>query len=206
MTGNALKTPFTRSLNMAAQRRALDAIQLQGKALPASVVAVSGSIVTVKFELSGPYTLPPVTCPLFGPEYIRYPVQIGDAGVVFPADAYLGGVSGLGGGVADLTIPANLSALVFFPVANKAWSAPDNANAVVIYGPDGVILRNTANTASIKVGPSGITLTDPNGNVIAMGSAGIKFTAGGVTVGATTHDHSGVTSGTGTSGPPVPGT
>jgi hypothetical protein len=185
MTGNALKTPFTRSLNMAAQRRALDAIQLQGKALPASVVAVSGSIVTVKFELSGPYTLPPVTCPLFGPEYIRYPVQIGDAGVVFPADAYLGGVSGLGGGVADLTIPANLSALVFFPVANKAWSAPDNANAVVIYGPDGVVLRDSGAACKLVLTPSGVTIT---GNLSVTGTVtGLSGTSN--SIGLTTHRH-----------------
>lgn len=206
MSGNALKTPFIRSLNRAAQKRALDAIQTLGKALPASVIAVSGSIVTVKFELSGPYTLPQVTCPMFGPEYIRYPTQVGDKGVVFPADAYLGGITGLGGGIADLTIPANLSALVFFPVANKGWSASDDPNAVVIYGPDGAIVRNTANTASIKLASSGITLSDSHGNIIAMGSSGIKFTSGGVTVGATTHDHSGVQTGAGTSGPPVPGT
>lgn len=169
MSDNAQKTPLARSLNTVATRRAQDLIQQLGKALPASVVAVSGSIVTVKFELISPYTLPQVTCPMFGPEYIRYPTKVGDKGMVLPADAYLGGISGLGGGIADLSIPANLSALVFFPIASSKWSATDDPNAVVIYGPDGVILRNTANSISINATGTKIVFTVPAG-VVQIGS------------------------------------
>jgi hypothetical protein len=62
-------------------------------------------MVTVAFELHDtPYVFPNVTIPLFGPQYIRYPMQPGDKGIVIPADTYLGGVSGQGGGVADLTL------------------------------------------------------------------------------------------------------
>lgn len=156
MSNNAQKTWIARSLNQFAEKKALDAIELLGKALPCSVTAVAGSIVTVKFELTNiSYTLPNVTCPMFGPEYIRYPTQVGDKGAVFPADAYLGGMSGLGGGVADLSLVGNLSALVFFPIANKNWSASDNANALVLYGPDGVILRDTNKQTLVSVDTQG---------------------------------------------------
>jgi hypothetical protein len=190
MASNAQKTPFARTMNDFAQGKALDAIQLLGKALPASVVAVAGSIVTVKFEVASAFTLPQVTCPMFGPEYIRYPTQVGDKGFVVPSDAYLGGMSGLGGGVADLTLPANLSALVFFPIASSRWSATDNANAVVIYGPDGVIIRDTAAGAKITVAPTSITLAC-GGHTIVINSTGVIID-GKVFL---THEHTGVTTG-----------
>lgn len=162
MPSNALKIPFARALNQTATNKALNAIQVLGKALPCSVVAVSGSIVTVAFQVQSNFTIPNVTMPMFGPEYIRYPTQVGDLGVAFPADVRLGSITGLGGGIPDLSLPANLSALVFFPVASTNWSATDNANAVVIYGPDGVILKDTAKTATVTISPNAITLTATN--------------------------------------------
>lgn len=173
--GNSQKIPFVQSLNQAATKRALDTIQILGKALPCSVVSVSNSIVTVKFELQHvPYTLPNVTMPMFGPEYIRYPIQVGCKGVAFPADCSLRDMSGLGSGVADLSKVANLAALVFFPIGNKGWTPTDDPNAVVIYGPDGVVLRDIGKTAIVTVVPNSITGTAQtitlNGNVIINGS------------------------------------
>ena len=153
---NALKVPLGRSLSRLAQNKALDAINVLGKSLPASVVAVvSSGIVTVKFEITSPFTIPNVTCPIFGPEYIRYPTQVGDLGVVFPVDVYVGGVSGLGGGVADLTQRSTLATLVFFPIGNKNWSPPTDPNKIEIYGPDGAIIRDKQNTTSLTAYPSG---------------------------------------------------
>lgn len=152
MSGNAQKTHYSRTINRFAEQKVLDAIQITGKSIPCRVVSVSGSIVTVAFLLSGPFTLPNVTCPMFGPEYIRYPTQVDDLGVVMSADYYIGCVSGLGGGTtADLAQRANLSTLIFFPIANSGWSATDNPNAVVIYGPDGVIMRPTDNSNKLTV-------------------------------------------------------
>lgn len=185
MADNALKTPFGKSINTFAEKKVLDAIQLLGKALPASVVAVAGSIVTVKFELDSPFTLPVVTCPLFGPEYIRYPIQAGDRGVVLPAAVRLGGVSGLGGGVADLTTPANLSALVFLPCGNKNWSGVD-PNAVTVYGPNGVVLKNTAATSTIILLPAGIAITGQTYVNIICGACSIMMTATSVVITDTT--------------------
>lgn len=161
---NAQKTPFARSLNRFAEQKAAEAIQLTGRALPCSVVSVSGSIVTVKFEVdSKPFTLPNVTVPVGTPEYVRLPIQAGDKGVVLSSDAYLGGVSGLGGGTADLSIRANLSCLVFFPISNKGWSAAVDANALCLYGPDGTIIYSTDKTAMLKVTKDENSWTAPAG-------------------------------------------
>lgn len=155
-----------------------DTVQQLGKALPCSVVSVKGAIVKVKFEVQSDFTLPNVVVPHFGPEYIRYPTQPGDKGVVFPADAYLGGITGLGGGVANLTNRGNLSALVFFPVANSNWSAVD-PNAVTIYGPNGVVLKDQQTRVSLTLTPNGIvinlgggTLSIINGDVRVIRSSG----------------------------------
>ncbi|WP_440867841.1 hypothetical protein [Symbiopectobacterium purcellii] len=44
----------------------------------------------MSFELRDtPYVFPQVTIPLFGPQYIRYPKQPGDKGIVIPADGFV---------------------------------------------------------------------------------------------------------------------
>ena len=178
MADNSQKTPLGRSLNVFAAKRAQDAIQLAGKALPCSVVSVDGAIVTVNFEVNSPFTLPDVTIPLFGPEYIRYPIQPGDNGVVLPADAYLGGVSGLGGGVADLTLPANLSALVFLPIGNTEWSAVD-PQSVTLYGPNGVVLKDTSGATTFVLTPTSITMVSQQSVTATCGGTTMTLTPSG---------------------------
>jgi len=134
-----------------------------GQSLPATVVSRTGGIVTVKFALTSPYTLPNVTVPIIGSEYVRLPIQAGCPGFVMTADAYLGGMSGLGGGTADLAPRGNLSMLVWTPIGNKAWSASEDDNALVLYGPDGTIIRNAAKTSGIAVKSTGTTITLPAG-------------------------------------------
>lgn len=170
--GNAQVTPFVRSINRFAEQKVREAIGLLGYSLPASVTAVSGSIVTVKFELNTPFTLPSVTVPLAGAEYIRMPTQVGDKGFVVPANARLGGVSGLGGGTADLSTPGNLSALVFFPIGNKGWDATDNPNQVVIYGPDGVVIRSKDKSVKVLVTNDGVEVTVPAGKTFKVDVGG----------------------------------
>lgn len=197
-------------------RRAIDRL---GKALPATVVSVTGAIVTVNFELSD-ISLPQVQMPLFGPEYIRYPIQKGDKGVCFPADVYIGGMSGLGSGTADSSRRGNLSTLVFFPIGNKTWSSVD-PDAVTVYGPNGVVLRDKDSKTVATLVPSGLTVDSANGSLsfsingstFSMDSTGITLSFGGnkVVIDSTgvqingkyflTHEHSGVTTGSGTSGP-----
>jgi hypothetical protein len=160
LADQAQKTPIARSLEQFANRKVRGALDLMGQALPASVVTiVSSGIVKVKFELTNvPFTLPQITVPMIGSEYIRLPIQTGCKGLVIAADAYLGGMSGLGGGTADLTPRPNLSNLVFVPIGNSNWSTADDPNSVVIYGPDGVILRTLDKAASITIAETAITL------------------------------------------------
>ena len=221
MGDNSLKTPLGSSLNDLAIQRVAEGIRSTGRAWPASVVSVAGAIVTVRFEFGQtvPANIPQVTIPLFGPEYIRYPIQPGDKGVTFPADAYLGGLSGLGGGAADLTQQANLSALVFLPFGNVGWSEVDK-RALTMYGPNGVVMRDTGGGSTITLTPGSIKTTTPdfivqgpNGkssleltdSAITLKSNGhqIVIDASGVTIDGKVfllHEHVGVTTGLGTTG------
>ena len=170
------KTPISRGLPLFTDATVQKHIQRLGKCLPAVVKAVNGSIVTVSFQVQG-VQLPQVTMPVFGPEYIRYPIQVGDKGVCFAADTYLGGMSGLGTGTADMRRRGNLSTLVFFPIGNKNWTAPDDANAVVIYGPNGVILRDSDSNSIITLTPSDID-ADAQNNFTAEAGTEIQLTVG----------------------------
>lgn len=210
---NAQKTPFLRTINEFAERKAADAIQLLGKALPASVVSVSNSIVTVKFELNTTFTLPQVTVPIATSQYRREPTQVGDLGIVRPADVRIGGITGLGSGVADFTLPANLAALVWEPVANSKWTATDDPNAYVIYGPNGVILRDTGSNCTFLLNQTLVTITGKDTATLQVGSNSITISSSGVDIQGTltingqaylAHAHTGVTTGTGTSGGVAP--
>lgn len=228
MADNAQKTPLVSTLNDFVIDTFESFEQLLGKAVPASITAIdkTGTIVTVQFEVKSIYTLPPVTCPLAGPEYIRYPLKVGDKGMVVPSDLYLGGVSGLGDGVADLTPQANLGAVVFMPFGNTKFDPIDDPKSVVIYGPSGVILRTsdgevklildhggihfrTQAGLNVDITRDGMTFTFA-GNTIVMDEGGIRIdgrNTGGTMIDGQIfllHTHDGVTPGAGDTGPVTP--
>lgn len=186
------------SLNRVAVRRVHDVVQSLGRRLPCRVTAVNGSIVTVAFEIqAAPWTLPEITIPKAESSWIRMPTQIGDLGWTETADAYLGGVSGLGGGIATTAPPANFGALVFVPISS-ANSPPIDQNAAQIQGPNGVILKTTTGTAcSVVLNTNGITMT--------FGSKVVTLNASGLTIDGIlfdAHVHGGVqTGGSNTTGP-----
>ncbi|ENR0220588.1 hypothetical protein L8P93_15015 [Enterobacter kobei] len=172
------KLNFGRNMNRFTEQKFDEAFQAAGKVLPASIVAQEGNMVTVAFELHDtPYVFPQVTIPLFGPQYIRYPMQPGDKGIVIPADTYLGGVSGQGGGIADLTPPANLSALVFLPVSNTEWESVDG-NVVTIYGPEGVTIRDQGSNTTFLLTPGSITIAAVNQFKVTVGDTVLTLTQG----------------------------
>jgi hypothetical protein len=215
MSNNAQKTALARSLELFANRKTRQAIQQLGQSLPATAVSISGGIVTVSVQLANttnsPYTIPSLKVPIVGSEFVRLPIQAGTPGLVMTADAYLGGMSGLGGGVADLAPRGNLSALVWTPLGNTAWAAVIDANSLELYGPNGVILHNTAKSAILKVTtaenswtPAGGNPVTINGNLLVNGTI---TSTGNVTVGSggadqvdlQTHVHPG------NNQPPTPG-
>lgn len=184
MAANFLKLWVQGNLNKLAVNRARNEIQGTGRALPCSVVSVSGSLVTVKFEInSKPWTLPQITIPKAESQWIRAPIQKGDAGITIPADVLIGNVTGLGGGVPTMARPGNLSALVFLPVANKNFSSV-NTNQAYIAGPQGALIQTEDGTSSILVNESGITLTF-GGKVVTLTSSG--FTIDGILFDTHTH-------------------
>lgn len=166
MSTDAQKTPIARTLETFAERKVRNVLALTGKALPASIVAIINSgIVEIKFELNAsPYTLQNMTVPVAGAEFVRMPFQIGTLGWVQTADVFLGGMSGLGTGTADLRGVAVLSALVWSPIGNVNWTPSENPNAIVLYGPDGFVLRDSKKTMGITGSPeTGITISPPAG-------------------------------------------
>lgn len=153
---DAQKYPFLKALSGAMHNVASDNDMLRGRALPCHVVAVSGQIVTVQFDmLPGAVAYQQITIPIATFAYIRYPVQPGDKGVTVPADVSLRGQTALGTGIANLSLVPSLTALYFLPLANDNWSKED-PNKIVLYGPDGVILKIVDNSASITISPEKI--------------------------------------------------
>lgn len=170
------KLNYASSMNRFTERKIENALQKSGKVLPASVVKQTGNMITVSFELRDiPYVLPQVTIPLFGPQYIRYPMQPGDKGIVIPADTYIGGVSGQGGGIADMTPPANLSALVFLPISNTEWQGVDG-KVVTVYGPEGVTLRDSESNTTFLLKPDSIAISTPDSFTVTVDSTVLSLT------------------------------
>jgi hypothetical protein len=176
------KLSIQKSSNQLAINRARQTIQNTGRALPCRVVKVSGAIVTVAFEVqSYPQSLPNITIPKAESPWIRMPTQVGDKGVTMPADVYLGGVSGLGGGTATAAQRGNLTALVFVPISN-ANSGPIDQNAAQVQGPNGAILQTTSGTtSSAVVNQQGVTLTFGTASLV-VNALGITMTFGSKTI------------------------
>lgn len=162
MAGNDETLWLQRSIGATATNRAALAIQATGRALPCKVTAVDGSIVTVSFELTytttGPdgnpvqQTLPSQTMPKAESQWLRAPTQVGDFGMTVPADTFLGGISGLGTGTADLDMDyGNLTNLVFVPVAAVGFTAAPDPDKAWVNGPAGVELSDTAQTIALIV-------------------------------------------------------
>lgn len=175
MSGDPQKTPLAQTVSAFANRRALDEIAKTGRALPCRVTAVSGQLVTVAFEVAGAL-LPSVTIPLAAWAYDWIPARAGDKGVTMPADTRLGGISGQGGGTADLAQTANLSALMFVPCANATWTVPD-ATQRVVQGPGGVLLQTLDGHVKLNLTETGIAFT-VNGKTWSWDASGLTMSNG----------------------------
>lgn len=188
-----------------AEQRAALAIEKLGKGLPCYVTAVNGSLVTVAFDVnSAPWVLEPITIPKAESPWIRYPTQINDTGITVAADVYIDKISGRSTNTPKITDrPPNLSSLVFLPVSSVK-TPPENQNAAVIKGPQGVILEVEGGNPKVTVSTSSIKLTFA-GNSITVDSAGVTITGTKVTINGidfSTHVHGGViTGGDATLGP-----
>lgn len=175
MADNAQKTWYATALPAAAAAMIEQALHSAGNALPCSVVAVNGQLVKVNFLVQGAQTLPQIWIPIDTSIYDWMPIQVGDLGRAVGGTIYIGGVSGQGGGVANMTPRGNLSCLVFQPIANAGWTSPGNQNQRVVQGPAGVLIQTTgSNEPTIDLTTSEVT--------IAMGSTNITVSAAGVII------------------------
>lgn len=190
---NSQKFSFLSALSNMATTRAEDREALHGVELPCHVVNVENGIVTVQFDiLPGTVQLPEVTVPVAGFEYIRYPIKVGDKGVTLASQVSLRGVSGLGTGMADMSLPPSLTALFFMPLASADWSAAD-PDKITLYGPAGALIKTTDGKASVAIESDSITLSVA-GQTLELSSDGLKHN--GVNIGGShTHAVNGVESG-----------
>ena len=166
----SLKTPVQYSLPVFARERSEDVTLATTQSWPCHVTKiVSSGIVQVAFDVQQqPFTMPAnVEMPVATPEWVRLPLQVGDKGMAAKADAYLGGVSGLGGGTADLSRRANLTNLVFHPVGNTSWFTVD-MNALTLYGVNGVVLMDQGKKTVFTLTPGGIKITLPSGGAVEI--------------------------------------
>jgi len=192
---NAQKKPFADSMSRFAESKALSEIRKRGQEWPGHVVSVESSmIVTVAFDIEVPEgELPPptVTMPVFGPEYLRQPIQVDDLGAALSFSTLIGNVSGLGVGPNPNidTQQGNLSMLVWVPVGNIDWTAVD-LNTLVLYGPaggNGVLLQDVVDAPGIRISiKNGVFKVTAGTHVLQVSAAGTVFD--GITWG--THSHS----------------
>lgn len=177
------KIPTYDGINSSAVGRAIDEIHKRGKSLPCSVVSVSGSIVTIKFEVQTGYTLPNVQVPVATSAYERVPVQVGDKGAAIAVDAYLGAISGLGQGIASLTQRGNLTTLFFQPLGSASWSSVDGT-LYVLQGPNGTLMQSMDGSTSFLIDKrNGIkAVTDGKDISLSNGTASLAITGGDVKV------------------------
>lgn len=154
---DAQKFPFVKGLMSVVQTQSDDRAAIEGRSLPCHVVAVKDQIVTVQFDMLPDGTqYPQVTLPISTFPYIRYPIQVGDRGVTVAADVSLRDVSGLGTGIASRAFSMSLVPLFFIPLSNAGWSEED-PNKIVLYGPDGAILKTEDGASCVTVESGKIT-------------------------------------------------
>jgi hypothetical protein len=149
MVDNSIKRPFTQSMNEFANERINSFQQIMIKGLPCHVVRVyvdpktnkKTDLVEVAFDTkNATWTLPRMVMPIAMSIYSRDATQVGDKGMAAPSDYYLGGNSGLGGGVADYSQRGNLTTLVFHPISKTTNEARDTDQTTITGGPNGVKL------------------------------------------------------------------
>jgi len=170
-TTNAQKRFHGRDLHEFGDKKTQDWLQRTPKSVPCTVTAVEYPFVTVQVNMNAaPFTLPKIKVPQSQSAYFREPTQVGDQGFLEIADYYLGGVSGLGGGVADLTPRGNLSTGVYRPITRASFSPMVDPNKAQVQGPEGVVIQDDGGHCVITVTPTTITIVDESGNEVVMKS------------------------------------
>lgn len=155
----------------------MDAIAQLGIVLPGSVATVNPQdanttvtngniIVEIAFDSNLSLNLPNVVMPVFGPQYLRYPIQQGDLGIAVPVRLRLDGTTQMWRKKNDNVNPnGNMQSMVWLPIGGATWNsvwiqanakpgsdtdspAQQDLNRINLYGPQGFVLFDWNGSAS----------------------------------------------------------
>jgi len=149
--GDYEKLYAQQKLQQIAENAALKALQATGRALPCTVTAIDGALVTVQFDVVAPYTLYPLQLPKAESQWLRAPVQVGDKGMTVSADTLVTTAAGVSSGTPDVQVDyGNLGpTLVWIPIANVDFPTTPDPNKAWLNGPNGAVLSDTAQTVGV---------------------------------------------------------
>jgi len=172
----ALKAPVAYSTNQHVQSRVRALSTLLGQGLPCTVTEVLIGLVTVKFEVSSIFNLPPVTVPIQQSQYGRAPIQVGDVGRATPTGVSVAKMSGQSTATPNMELDGNLSTLVYEPLSSKNHpSVPGNGKYYVLYGADngGCVLQDSSGANTV------VTIDGSHVKIQVPGGKQVQVTAGG---------------------------
>lgn len=214
MTDYSKKLSFAQNLANIA-RYATDTVDAAyGWQLPCTVVEVDAKdgFVTVNFEVERTsLPLPQITIPVMGWQWIRYPIQKGDAGVTMSIDTNTLYISGIIKGKTGMTPMGNLgSTLMFMPIMQQTMVDSPDKNATIIYGPNGVRIFDYDPKLTPEENTNAVIQVTPTQIDIKMkGGAEVKLSGNRVDINGTlyingnayvAHTHKNVQPGSGNSG------
>lgn len=194
---------MAQNIALAMQARVGAAIQKAGWNLPCKVVAISddGLNVTASIQVTNAnLQFSNVTVPISQSRYIRMPIQIGDFGYLVSNDISLGSVTGKQNAVPVWGQSGNYEQnMAFVPITNvQTFPLSPNINAVLIQGPQGVVITDDTNGSTITLTATGIVMQsgsssitiNHDGDIDIVGTLKINGKA------YLSHEHGGVTTGT----------
>lgn len=146
------------------------------RAWPCTVLeARDGLEVKVSFTVDTVHTLAPMWLPVFGPPYIRYPLQPGDTGLAIPSDVTLGSITAFGPSTQPREVKLEqLTNLVFLAVQRRSDVTMVNQQQLELYGPEGVLIHDTQFGSLIRLTPGEVVVERGLDTVTITGS-GIEF-------------------------------
>lgn len=192
MTDLTKKLSFAQNLSSAVQNVVDQTMSMYGNQLPCTVVETDGRFVTVNFEVvNTTLPLPQITIPIAGWQWMRYPVQVGDAGVTVSIDVNVAFIAHVVNGKTTMVPSGNFGpTLLFLPVMQKdMFTAPD-PNALIGYGPNGVQLFDYDPTKQpdeninslLKVTPTSVNIILKSGIAINISGDTISIEASNVNI------------------------
>jgi hypothetical protein len=149
------KISFIDQMHNFVRTKAQDAYFNIPKVFPGHVSKIlANDFVEFTFDTVGPFTIPKVQIPQSFSKYHREPTAVGDKGLAFAADIFLGGESGQDGSTANMYPRGNLGTLTFHPISNKNWPTRDPNMFLVTAGSSGHTTQSQDTKTSLVIDSS----------------------------------------------------